>query len=68
MYVETESTHNLKQNETQRARAESTLKGVNQRSKDVTQTQQQRPESPTVILTSDAPLVEFMYLHAYQVR
>ena len=30
---------------------ESTHKGVNQRSKDVTQTQQQRPESPTVTLT-----------------
>ena len=26
-------------------------KGVNQRSKDVTQTRQQRPESPTVTLT-----------------
>ena len=33
------------------ARAESTHKGVNQRSKDVTQAQQQRPESPTVTLT-----------------
>ena len=30
---------------------ESTHKGVNQRSKDVTQTQQQRAESPTVTLT-----------------
>ena len=39
---------NLKQNEAQRARAESTHKGVNQRSRYVTQ-QQQRPESPTVL-------------------
>ena len=31
----------LKENEAQKARAESTHKGVNQRSKDVTQTQQQ---------------------------
>ena len=30
---------------------ESAHKGVNQCSKDVTQAQQQRPESPTVILT-----------------
>ena len=30
---------------------ESTQKGVNQRLKNVTQTQQQRPESPTVTLT-----------------
>ena len=29
----------------------STHKGVNQRSKDVTQTQQQRPDLPTVALT-----------------
>ena len=41
----------LKQNE---AREESTRKGVNQCSKHVTQTQQQRPESPTVTLTRDA--------------
>ena len=40
-----------KQNEAQSARAESTPKGVNQRSKYVTQTQQQRPLSPTVTLT-----------------
>ena len=33
------------------SRYESTHKGVNQHSKDVTQTQQQRPESPTVTLT-----------------
>ena len=39
---------NLKQNEAQSARAESTHKGVNQRSKYVTQAQQKRPESPTV--------------------
>ena len=42
---------NLKQNEAQSARAESTHKGVNWRSKDVTQVQQRRPESPTVTLT-----------------
>ena len=41
---------NLKQNEAQSARAESTHKGVNYRSKYVTQVQQ-RPESPTVNLT-----------------
>ena len=44
-------THNLKQSAAQGASAESTHKGVNQRSKDVTQTQQQRPELPTVTLT-----------------
>ena len=38
----------LKQSEVQSACAESTRKGVNQRWKGVTQTQQQRPESPTV--------------------
>ena len=68
---------NLKQNEAQSARAESTHKGGNQRSKYVTQAQQRRPESPTVTLTwhtckskvqrpkrnpDDVPLVEFMYL------
>ena len=42
---------NLEQNEAQSAHAESTHKGVNQRSKDVTQAQQQRPESPAVTLT-----------------
>ena len=41
---------NLKQNETQSARAESTHKGVNQSSKDVTQAQQ-RPELLIVTLT-----------------
>ena len=40
-----------KQNEAQSARAESTHKRVNQRSKYVTQIQQQRPELPTVTLT-----------------
>ena len=39
---------NLKQNEAQSARADSTHKGVNQRSK---QTLQQKPESPTVTVT-----------------
>ena len=36
---------------TQLVISESTHKGVNQRSKYVTQVQQQRPESPTVTLT-----------------
>ena len=66
---------NLKQNQAQNARTETTLKEVNQRSKDVTQTQQQRPELPTVTLTWHASkhkvhklhqkyilCVEFMYL------
>ena len=43
--------HNLKQNEAQSACAESANKGVNKLSKDVTQTQQQRPELLTVTLT-----------------
>ena len=42
---------NLKQNEAKSARAWSTHKGVNWRSKYVTQVQQQRPESPTLSLT-----------------
>ena len=69
--------HSQKQDEAQCACVESTNKGVNVRWKDVTQTQQQRPESPTVTLTWHAskykihelhqryiylPLVEFMYL------
>ena len=41
---------NLKQDEAQSARLESTHKGVNQSSKYVTQVQQQRPESPGVTL------------------
>ena len=41
---------NLKQNKAQSAHAESKLKGVNQRSNDVTEVQQQTPESPTVTL------------------
>ena len=51
-------------------KTESTHKGVNQRSKDVTQTQHQRPESPAVTPTwhaskykdDDVPLAEFIYL------
>ena len=39
---------NLKQNEAQSARAESTHKGVNQRSQYVTQVLQQRPELPVL--------------------
>ena len=61
--------HSLKQNKTQSACAESTCKGVNQHSKDVTQTKEQRPELPTVTLTwhasklqENAPLVEFIHL------
>ena len=47
-----QSTQNLKQNEVQNAcSAESTNEGVNEHTKDVTQTAQQRPESPTVTLT-----------------
>ena len=42
---------NLKQNEARSICTESTHKGVNQRSKYITQVQQQRPESPTVTLT-----------------
>ena len=42
---------NLKQNEAHSARAKSTHRGVNQHSKDVTEAQQQRPESPTVTLS-----------------
>ena len=41
----------LRQKETQSACAESPNKGVNPRSKDIKQTQQQRPESPSVTLT-----------------
>ena len=42
--------YTLKQNEAQTARAESTHEVVKYRPKDVTQTQQQRLESPTVTL------------------
>ena len=51
---------NLKQNEAQSVRAESTYKEVNQRSKYVTQVQKQRPESPTV--THLACVSKRMYL------
>ena len=54
---------NLKQDEAQSARAESTDKGVNQRSKYVTQAQQQRPESPTVTLTWHACKYKVHKLH-----
>ena len=49
---------NLKQNEAERVRAESTHKGVNQRLTGIAQ--QQRPQSPTVTLT--------WHLHKYKVR
>ena len=55
--------YNLNQNEAQSARAESTHKGVNQRWKDVTQTQQQRPESPTVTSTWHAIKYKVHKLH-----
>ena len=54
---------NLKQNEAQSARAEPTHKGVNQRSKYVTQVQLQRPESPTVTLTWHACKYKIRSLH-----
>ena len=54
---------NPKQNEAQSARAESTHKGGNQRSKDVTQAQQQRPESPAATLTPHACKCEVRKLH-----
>ena len=53
----------LKQNESQSAGAESTHRGVNWRSKDVTQTQQQRPESPAVTLTWHACKYKVHKLH-----
>ena len=57
--------YNLKQNEAQSVRNISANKGVNQRSKDVTQTQQQRPESPTVALTWHASKHKVHKLHRY---
>ena len=54
---------NLKQNEAQSARAESTHRGDNQRSKYVTQVQQQRPESPTVTLIWHACKYKVHKLH-----
>ena len=56
MFRFTRST-NLKQDKAQSSR-DSTHKGVDQRSKVVTQAQQQRPESPT----ENVPLAEFLYL------
>ena len=53
----------LKQNAAQCACTESTHKGVHQRSKDVTQTKQQRPESPTVTLTWHASKYKVYKLH-----
>ena len=57
----------MKQSETERGQSacsEPINKGVNYCSKDVTQTQQQRPESPTVTLTwhaSKRPVAYFLY-------
>ena len=55
--------YRLKQNEALSARAESTHKGVNLHPKDFTQTQQQRPESPTVTLTWHASKYQGHKLH-----
>ena len=52
---------NLKQNEAQSARAESKHKGVNQRSKYVTQVRQQRPED---VCTSGGVYVPCIHTHA----
>ena len=54
---------NLKRNEVQSARAESTHKGVNQRWKYVTQVQKHRPESLTVTLTWHACKCKVHKLH-----
>ena len=54
---------NLKQNEAQSARAESTHKGVNQHLKYATQVQQQRRESPAVTLTWRACKYKVHKLH-----
>ena len=51
------------QNEAKSACAVSTDKGVNWRSKYVTQVQQQRPASPTVTLTCHACKYEVHQLH-----
>ena len=51
----------MKKNEAQSAHAESTHKGVNQHSKDVTQTPQQRPDLPTVALTWHACKIQGTY-------
>ena len=55
--------YNLKQNEAQSARTDSVHKGVNQRSKDVTQTQQERSESPVIALTWHANEYKVRKLH-----
>ena len=55
--------HDLKQNEAHSARAQSTHKGVKQRSKDATQRQQQRPQSLTVTFTWHAGKYEVHKLH-----
>ena len=55
--------HNPKQKEAQSAQSQSTHKGANQRSKDVTQTQEQRLESPTVALTGNSSKHKVHKLH-----
>ena len=62
------SSSTLKHNEAQSARAESTHKGVNQRWTDVTQTQQQRPESPTVTFTLYASKYKVHKFHQRCIR
>ena len=57
------NTTNVKHDQAQSARAESTHKGVNQRLKSVTQGQQQRPKSPTVALTWHASQYKVYKLH-----
>ena len=52
-----------KKKERERKKEDSTSKGLNQRSKDVTQVQQQRPKSPTVTLTWHACKYKVHKLH-----
>ena len=60
--------NNLKQNEAQRARAESTRNGVTLCAIYVTLVQQQRPESPTVTLTWHARKYKVHKLHQSCIR
>ena len=60
---EAHCSHSLEHNDPRSANAQSAHKGVNQRPKAVTQTQQQRPESPTVTLTWHASKFKVPKLH-----
>ena len=60
---EAHCSHNLEHNDARSANAQSAQKGVNQRPKAVTQTQQQRPESPTETLTWHASKFKVPKLH-----